>query len=74
MFKVIGTGPQFPEPYVQDASSAREALVKRGAVEGLCGRATVQDFSGRNVTLMELQQIARAQDAADRQRLKNTFA
>jgi hypothetical protein len=33
IYKVIGTGPQFPPGYKSDATTAGEALIKRQATE-----------------------------------------
>lgn len=65
-YKVIGTGPQFPTGHEQDASTAGEALNKRRAAEGLCGQAIVRDAFGREVSISELERVARAEREAAR--------
>jgi hypothetical protein len=53
-YKLIGTGPQFPRPYEQSASTAAEALNLQEAIKNLCGEATIFDANGRKICVEEL--------------------
>lgn len=56
-FKVIGTGPQFPTPYIRNVSTAAEALGLYQPTRKLCGHVTIE-ASGREVSLAELTRLA----------------
>jgi hypothetical protein len=57
-YQILGTGPQFPEPYKIPAETAADALNKRQAVEELCGQASVLDANGREIPILELRRLA----------------
>ncbi len=70
-YKLYGSGPQFPNGYIQTADTAAEALNKFDAVQNLCGHVSATDPDGKAVTRSDLSQRASAEQAAQREANKN---
>ena len=69
-YKVVDTGPQFPNGYEVNASTAAEAEQKLKAVRHLCGQATVRGANGREISLSELARLVQVERDAQRDQLR----
>ena len=65
-FKIIGTGPRFPNGYLVAVNSAAEAQRKLRPMRRLCGSATVWDEGGHELNDVELGLLARRELLLDR--------
>jgi hypothetical protein len=64
-YRVIGSGPQFPSPYIVSVDSAGEALTRLRATRQLCGQAEVERADGVKLTELQLEREARQEQEAN---------
>ena len=64
-YRIIGTGSQFPKPFIAEVESAGEALTKLRATRKLCGHAEVERGDGTRLTEAQLEDEARKERDAN---------